>query len=79
MLLFSCVRCSPDLLRTFPPSSPFPQQTQKDAKRRVSKAKLQDFVDDVSLYAKEDTLLLMCDDEKFETFLKGETTDKSPR
>ncbi|GMI08839.1 hypothetical protein TrRE_jg2152 [Triparma retinervis] len=46
------------------------KSTEKDAKRRVSKAKLQDFVEDVSLYAKVDSTLMVCNDEKFKNFLK---------
>lgn len=46
------------------------KSTEKDAKRRVSKAKLQDFVEDVSLYAKVDSVLLECNEEKFEKFMK---------
>ena len=44
-------------------------QVEKDAKRRVSHAKLQDYVEDVNLFAKVDTVLMVCDSEKFEKFL----------
>mmetsp|Transcript_27356 Transcript_27356/g.51873 ORF Transcript_27356/g.51873 Transcript_27356/m.51873 type:complete len:643 (+) Transcript_27356:165-2093(+) len=43
--------------------------TENQAKRRVSNAKLQTFVEGIETFAKTDTLLLMADMEKFDEFL----------
>ena len=58
---FLCNKCPGDIINK--------GGVEENAKRRVTQAKLRDLVDDLALYAKEASVLLRCNDVKFEQFL----------